>query len=343
MLRAAKEEMPALPVVWGESVLPLVADPVLLENLIWGKSRVAENSRQGFQLRSSTLHWASSEVKSRTALGMRGTLYDEGIRSRCTGKERDGESNLDDFGARYYSSGYGRFMTPDWAAKPTAVPYANFGNPQSLNLYSYVKNNPSTMGDPDGHVGGADDLIEGAIVGITIAVMATQAYYAMPPEQRNFGVSLSQAAHSVASTISGFLHPDNSNKNVLPPPTVPTNVSQGTPASTSQQGTVNNGAINSTTLEPGPHAGEGVPARGPGRDFTPGERRAVNEQGRDTGCHTCGTTDPGTKSGNFVPDHQPPSALNPSGADQRLYPQCIQCSRTQGGEVNAEKHKPDQQ
>jgi hypothetical protein len=34
---------------------------------------------------------------------------------------------------------------------PTAVPYANFGNPQSLNLYSYVKNNPTTFGDPDGH------------------------------------------------------------------------------------------------------------------------------------------------------------------------------------------------
>lgn len=31
------------------------------------------------------------------------------------------------------------------------MPYANFGNPQSLNLYSYVENNPTTMGDPDGH------------------------------------------------------------------------------------------------------------------------------------------------------------------------------------------------
>jgi RHS repeat-associated protein len=70
---------------------------------------------------------------------------------KFTGKERDSESNLDNFGARYYTSSYGRFMTPDWDAKPTAVPYANFGNPQSLNLYSYVENNPTTMGDPDGH------------------------------------------------------------------------------------------------------------------------------------------------------------------------------------------------
>jgi RHS repeat-associated protein len=68
-----------------------------------------------------------------------------------TGKERDSESGLDHFGARYHASSLGRFMTPDWAAKPTAVPYAMFGNPQSLNLYSYVGNNPLLHFDPDGH------------------------------------------------------------------------------------------------------------------------------------------------------------------------------------------------
>jgi RHS repeat-associated protein len=70
---------------------------------------------------------------------------------KFTGKERDSESNLDEFGARYYASSLGRFMTPDWATKPIDVPYANFGNPQSLNLYSYVVNNPLTLIDDDGH------------------------------------------------------------------------------------------------------------------------------------------------------------------------------------------------
>jgi hypothetical protein len=42
-------------------------------------------------------------------------------------------------------------MTPDWAAKPTAVPYAVFNNPQSLNLYAYVLNNPLAKADSDGH------------------------------------------------------------------------------------------------------------------------------------------------------------------------------------------------
>jgi RHS repeat-associated protein len=73
---------------------------------------------------------------------------------KFNGKERDTESGLDNFGARFDASNLGRFMTPDWAAKPIAVPYANFGNPQSLNLYAYVENNPATLGDPDGH--GAD-------------------------------------------------------------------------------------------------------------------------------------------------------------------------------------------
>src|SRR5205823_1668376 len=74
---------------------------------------------------------------------------------KFTGKERDTESGLDEFGARYYSSSLSRFMIPDWAAKPATVPYANFGNPQSLNLYGYVENNPTTTGDPDGHQEGA--------------------------------------------------------------------------------------------------------------------------------------------------------------------------------------------
>jgi RHS repeat-associated protein len=49
---------------------------------------------------------------------------------KFTGKERDSESGLDNFGARYDSSQYGRFMTPDWSAKPASVPYAVSSNPQ---------------------------------------------------------------------------------------------------------------------------------------------------------------------------------------------------------------------
>lgn len=75
---------------------------------------------------------------------------------KFTGKRRDTESQLDYFGARYYSNGFGRFITPDWAAKIMSVPYAKFSNPQSLNLYNYVWNNPLSRSDPDGHYTCAD-------------------------------------------------------------------------------------------------------------------------------------------------------------------------------------------
>lgn len=70
--------------------------------------------------------------------------------SPFTGKERDSESTLDNFGARYDASGIGRFMTPDWSSIPVGVPYASISDPQSLNLHSYVSNNPLRHKDSDG-------------------------------------------------------------------------------------------------------------------------------------------------------------------------------------------------
>jgi len=66
-------------------------------------------------------------------------------RYRFTGKERDAESGLDDFGARYYGSTMGRFMVPD---KPFNDQSPR--DPQSWNLYSFVRNNPLRFTDPTG-------------------------------------------------------------------------------------------------------------------------------------------------------------------------------------------------
>ncbi len=82
----------------------------------------------------------------------------------------------------------------------------------------------------------------------------------------------------------------------------------------------------------GPHTGESMAAHGLGGAFTAAERAQINAIGHAAGCHLCGSTNPGTQSGNFIMDHQPPSIFKPSM--QRRYPQCLRCSRDQGREVS---------
>jgi RHS repeat-associated protein len=62
-----------------------------------------------------------------------------------TGKMRDAETGNDDFGARYYASNMGRFLTADEFRND-----AHLANPQSWNLYAYVHNSPLTLIDPTG-------------------------------------------------------------------------------------------------------------------------------------------------------------------------------------------------
>jgi RHS repeat-associated protein len=73
--------------------------------------------------------------------------------SRFTGKEHDQESGNDYFGARYYASAVGRWLSPDWSAKVEPVPYAKMDDPQTLNLYAYMRNSPLGGVDADGHIG----------------------------------------------------------------------------------------------------------------------------------------------------------------------------------------------
>src|SRR5271165_3020379 len=219
-------------------------------------------------------------------------------RYKFTGKERDSESGLDEFGARYYASSLGRFMIPDWAEKPTAVPYAMFGNPQSLNLYSYVNNNPTTTRDPDGHCLEDACVIEGGIVVTAMAV----AYLSSRPGQQMLHNAASSIT-SLGSSISSFFHPNNSGQVAPPPPTTPTNVSQGTPgttatnvatgtpASTSQQGAVSTGPMPLIVVSPG---GDAIPVPNGASGPVP----VVNNAGNTTGFGYTGGSGGNGLSGN---------------------------------------------
>jgi RHS repeat-associated protein len=113
-----------------------------------------EKPHQGFLSRNPALYQGPTVCNSTTALGLRGQAKLNRVGSRCTGKERDTESGNDYFFARYYSSAMGRFLSPDWAAKAEPVPYAKLDDPQTLNLYGYLRNNPLGGVDADGHCGG---------------------------------------------------------------------------------------------------------------------------------------------------------------------------------------------
>jgi RHS repeat-associated protein len=65
---------------------------------------------------------------------------------KFTGKERDPESNLDNFGARYFTSNMGRFMSPD----PSDALVLRAINPQRWNMYAYAVNSPLSYTDPTG-------------------------------------------------------------------------------------------------------------------------------------------------------------------------------------------------
>jgi RHS repeat-associated protein len=131
-----------------------------------------------------------------------GMGYDvaDGVRQKFTSKERDIETGLDYFLARYYSSMQGRFTSPDEFsggpdelyyfvddASENPTFYSDLLNPQSLNKYQTSYNNPLRYVDPDGHdpcpecaavatVGAAAELVPGGqVVGTALIVGAAAA------------------------------------------------------------------------------------------------------------------------------------------------------------------------
>ena len=107
-----------------------------------------------------------------------------------TGKERDTESGNDYFGARYYGSSMGRFLSPDWSVQIEPVPYARLDNPQTLNLYAYLRNNPLAGVDADGHCAKADEAVCAQITkdmanGADSSAELSGVHKAMHPQQQS--------------------------------------------------------------------------------------------------------------------------------------------------------------
>jgi RHS repeat-associated protein len=124
-----------------------VADPVGTEYLTadhLGSTRLVTSATGAERRCLDYLPFGEQMVEG---MGSRGACYASANEPRVkfTGKERDSETGLDYFGARYFSGAQGRFTSPD-----PLMASARASDPQSWNRYAYVLNNPLKFVDPDG-------------------------------------------------------------------------------------------------------------------------------------------------------------------------------------------------
>ncbi|MGC2743574.1 MAG: RHS repeat-associated core domain-containing protein, partial [Candidatus Angelobacter sp.] len=128
------------------------------EYIYFGGKRIAR-----IDLPANTVHYYLSDHLDSTSIiaSAAGTVEEEsdyypfgtevvvtaGPNSRkFTGKERDTESGLDNFGARYYGSALGRFVSAD----PVMIMRQRMFDPQQWNMYAYARNNPLRFKDENG-------------------------------------------------------------------------------------------------------------------------------------------------------------------------------------------------
>ncbi len=199
---------------------------------------------------------------------------------RFAGKELDAETALQYFGGRYYRAALGRLTSVD----PVRDGLGNLTNPQGWNRYAYASNNPLRFVDPDGRT--LWDVLDFVSAGASVVEFIKN------PSWSTAG----KAVLDVAGAALPIVPSPGTVRRVLQAADA---VAGGAKAIVKRADDVADGARSATGV--GKHAGESIPARSPGRDFTAQERAKINDIGKTSGCHSCGTTNPGTKSGNFVP------------------------------------------
>lgn len=157
-----------------------------------GTKRVQATANGEFSLSYASLPYGDNEVTSGSGPNATAQFF--------TDKVRDPETGNDYFGARYYNSEFGRWLSPDWSAKVEPVPYAKIGDPQSLDLYTYLLDNPLSSVDPDGHHCGVDAGQHGCVNSQDIP-----RHKGTGAQQQN---GLSAKSHEAIGTASATFHYD---------------------------------------------------------------------------------------------------------------------------------------
>ncbi|MBI9047628.1 MAG: RHS repeat-associated core domain-containing protein [Anaerolineaceae bacterium] len=289
----------------------------------------------------------------RASSGLTSTGY------RYTGQLDQPEVGLQFYEARFYDPQIMHFVQAD-----TIVPDPE--NPIAWDRYAYAGNNPILYNDPSGHIFWPVIL---PIIGgfIFFSQVPGDTYHSDSRGNSDvmlIGLSFISPALDFAATsvdcLTNGCEPTTSYSSYFVPGPSPSMVENTIESAAKQtdeiacskqlwsqpnfsemddffQPSTNSDTIfeSYSTLKPGPYAVESLPARSYDRNWTVYERNMINEFGDKYGCHTCGTKDPGTRSGNWYLDHQPASKLIQNNQPQRLFPQCKNCSNKQGGEVRS--------
>ena len=270
-----------------------------------------------------------------------------------TGKERDTETaggvspfganeGNDYFGARYYSSVMGRWMSPDWSADPTAVPYATYADPQSLNLYNYLRDNPLGGVDADGHCPVCEDVVEDI-----------ENYAASHPEAVDAALGgIARASTAVAEGTEDAVSAPLVGVVLLLTPAQTATESQDTihepQTSTSGNGARNGGNTPTTAVSPGPDGmkpGSSNP-EGAGKPFNQATKDAARSESGNT-CVFCGkstTSEPGPDQSNI--DHAIPKSRGGDNSLDNAQNTCRTCNLQKGTQTTEEylnQQKPKNQ
>jgi RHS repeat-associated protein len=178
-----------------------------------------------------------------------------------TGQEKDNETGLNYYGARYYNSDLKRFTQPD--------PFIqDIYNPQSLNRYTYALNNPLKYTDPTGHVS-ITNIFNSVAKAVNSVVKAVSGAVSTV---KKVASTVSSAANSATKAVSAFVSnaakPQGQGLSTynLPSNSVPNNAKVNLPNQSGSNVNVQNGYNSTKSVSIGFSVGEGF-SRGGGVKF----------------------------------------------------------------------------
>ncbi len=336
----------------------LVADQLGTPRMIFDKTGALANVKRHDYLPFGEEIFAGTGGRTTT----QGYTATDGVRQQFTQKERDNETGLDYFLARYYSSTQGRFTSPDeFKGGPEELfgdvdphdPlfYADTAEPQSLNKYHYALNNPLRYIDPDGHQtttadrlkAGVADFVTGVGRGITSSI--TIGASGAPQESDSLLNRAGQGVGTVLTSLAGRAAIGSGI--VITGGSGGLAAEVGVPVVVAGAEAMVGSTVNAVRIATTPMQRNSTSSDRAGKEFTKTGKETVVEQNKaqnngQTKCNNCGAeTVPGQQSKKGVAkpsnetqvDHIRPKSRGGQGRPDNGQVLCRKCNQAKGNKL----------